>query len=82
MNLAASSFEEHAHNGLSNRGQVPWSSSFVSCRDWRPVRFYENWTSREALDRHAASAHIQAFGARAPELLEQPARIVTYTRIT
>jgi quinol monooxygenase YgiN len=43
--------------------------------------FYENWTSREALDRHAASAHIQSFGARAAELLEQPARIVTYTRI-
>jgi quinol monooxygenase YgiN len=43
--------------------------------------FYENWASREALDRHAASAHIQAFGTTAPELLEQPARIVTYTRI-
>jgi quinol monooxygenase YgiN len=43
--------------------------------------FYENWTSREALDRHAASAHIQAFGAKAAELLVQPVRIVTYTRI-
>jgi quinol monooxygenase YgiN len=43
--------------------------------------FYENWTSREALDRHAASPHLQAFGAKAPELLAQPTRVLTCTRI-
>jgi quinol monooxygenase YgiN len=43
--------------------------------------FYENWTSREALDRHAASPHLKAFGVKAPELLKQPARVATYTRI-
>jgi quinol monooxygenase YgiN len=43
--------------------------------------FYENWTSAEHLARHAASAHLQAFGKQAAELLEEPARIHTYRRI-
>lgn len=43
--------------------------------------FYENWTSRDALAKHAASAHIQAFRAKAPEMLAEPSRIVTYSRI-
>jgi quinol monooxygenase YgiN len=43
--------------------------------------FYENWTSRELLDRHLASPHLQAFAAREHELLAAPARIETYTRI-
>lgn len=43
--------------------------------------FYENWTSREALDRHNASPHLQAFGAKAADLLAQPPRVLTYTRI-
>jgi quinol monooxygenase YgiN len=43
--------------------------------------FYENWASREALDRHAASPHLRAFGIKASELLNQPARVLTYTRI-
>ena len=34
--------------------------------------FYENWTSREALDAHGRSAHIQAFRARSGELLAEP----------
>lgn len=40
--------------------------------------FYENWTSREALDRHLAASHIQAFLARADELLAAPPDIRTY----
>lgn len=43
--------------------------------------FYENWTSRAALDKHSASAHIQAFRATAGEVLAEPARVLTYTRI-
>jgi len=43
--------------------------------------FYENWTTREALDRHAASEHLKAFGAKAGELLTQPARVAIYKRI-
>lgn len=43
--------------------------------------FYENWTSREALDRHLASPHLERFKARMDELLASPPRILTYTRI-
>ncbi|MCA8945121.1 MAG: antibiotic biosynthesis monooxygenase [Planctomycetes bacterium] len=31
--------------------------------------FYENWTSREALDKHAKSPHLQAWGAKQSEML-------------
>ena len=43
--------------------------------------FYENWTTQEALDRHAASEHLKAFGAKAGDLLTQPARVAIYKRI-
>lgn len=43
--------------------------------------FYENWTSREMLDRHSRSPHLQAFRKAAEGLLAEPARILTYTRI-
>jgi quinol monooxygenase YgiN len=43
--------------------------------------FYENWTSREHLDRHLASAHLQAFVAAGSDLLADPPRIETYWRI-
>jgi quinol monooxygenase YgiN len=43
--------------------------------------FYENWRSREALERHLQSPHLLAFGSAAEELLAEPARILTYTRI-
>ena len=43
--------------------------------------FYENWTSREHLDRHAASAHLKAFGALAADLLAEPPSVETYRRI-
>ena len=43
--------------------------------------FYENWTSEEALDKHSASAHIQAFRAISGDLLAQPTRLIKATRI-
>jgi len=48
-----------------------------------PSRFvsYETWTSQEHLDRHAASAHLKIFGAAAADLLVQPPRVETYSRI-
>ena len=42
--------------------------------------FYENWTSRVALDKHLQSPHLQAFAKVAKDLREDPS-IVTYTRI-
>lgn len=44
--------------------------------------FYENWTSRQTLDRHLASPHLRAFVAVAGELLIEPPRILTCTRIS
>jgi quinol monooxygenase YgiN len=44
--------------------------------------FYENWTSREHLDRHLASPHLQAFLAKRGDLLAGPPRIETYWRIS
>lgn len=43
--------------------------------------FYENWLSREHLDRHAASVHLKQFGAVSAELLVEPPRVETYLRI-
>jgi quinol monooxygenase YgiN len=43
--------------------------------------FYENWTSRESLERHRQSPHLAAFGAVQGDLLAEPARVLTYTRI-
>lgn len=43
--------------------------------------FYENWTSRATFEQHGATAHIQAFRAKKDDLLAEPARILTYTRI-
>lgn len=48
-----------------------------------PARFvfYENWTSQQHLDRHAASPHIQEFRSIIADLLAAPVRIETYWRI-
>jgi quinol monooxygenase YgiN len=43
--------------------------------------FYENWTSKEALAKHAASAHLKAFGEVSGALLVEPPRVETYWRI-
>lgn len=34
--------------------------------------FFENWTSREALDKHMQAPHIKAFGGKAGDLLAEP----------
>ena len=43
--------------------------------------FYEQWTSKEHLDAHAASPHLTAFAAKANDLLAQPVRLVLATRM-
>ncbi len=37
--------------------------------------FYENWQSREHLDRHLATPHLQTFLGKAQELLASPVEI-------
>ena len=53
----------------------------VSTKEPGRFVFYENWTSEETLDRHSKSPHLTAFGKIAPELLAEPARVLTYRRI-
>jgi quinol monooxygenase YgiN len=43
--------------------------------------FYENWTSREHLDRHLTSQHLMAAVGAAGDLLAEPPLIETYWRI-
>jgi quinol monooxygenase YgiN len=43
--------------------------------------FYENWTSADHLARHSASPHLTAFGKIAGDLLSEPVRVATFTRV-
>jgi quinol monooxygenase YgiN len=42
------------------------------------LAFVERWSSREALDAHLASAHVQEVLARAPQLFADGGDIVVY----
>jgi quinol monooxygenase YgiN len=44
-------------------------------------RFYENWTSKELLDRHLQSAHVKRFIAKADQLLAEPPEITLWERL-
>jgi quinol monooxygenase YgiN len=46
--------------------------------DSQRLAFVERWTSREALDAHLASPHVQAVIARAEELFADSGEIVVY----
>lgn len=43
--------------------------------------FFENWVSREALDRHLATPHLQRLQSILSELAAAEPRIATFTRI-
>jgi quinol monooxygenase YgiN len=43
--------------------------------------FHENWESKEDLDAHLASAHIDAFRMVAPDLLAEPPSITLWTEL-
>ncbi|MCC6465942.1 MAG: antibiotic biosynthesis monooxygenase [Planctomycetes bacterium] len=44
--------------------------------------FYENWTSREALDAHARSPHMNAWRVRQPELLAHAVELGLFEMLT
>lgn len=43
--------------------------------------FFENWTSRAALDRHLATPHLERLSSLLPELAGGEPRIATFERI-
>jgi quinol monooxygenase YgiN len=44
-------------------------------------RFYENWTSKELLDRHLESGHVKRFIAKVDQLLAEPPEITLWERM-
>jgi quinol monooxygenase YgiN len=44
-------------------------------------RFYENWTSKELLDRHLQSAHVKRFIAKVDQLLAEPPEITLWEMV-
>jgi quinol monooxygenase YgiN len=43
--------------------------------------FHENWTSKDHLDKHSNSPHLQAFRTKAANLLAEPVRILIAEKI-
>lgn len=43
--------------------------------------FHENWTSREALDRHLKMPHLSEFGGRTAGLLAEPVEITVWESV-
>ncbi|MBZ0137788.1 MAG: antibiotic biosynthesis monooxygenase [Planctomycetes bacterium] len=44
--------------------------------------FYENWTDRAALDAHAASPHMRAWGAKQPDMLAHGVEVNLFDMIS
>ena len=42
---------------------------------------YENWVSKEDLDKHLEMPYLQAFLGKAPDLLAEPVQIALWTRV-
>lgn len=51
----------------------------ISANDKGLMVFHENWVSKDDLDTHLASAHIDGFRAVADELLAEPPNITLWT---
>ena len=43
--------------------------------------FFENWTGRDALDAHLQKPHVQAFIARADDLLAEPIDVTLWNAV-
>ncbi len=54
----------------------------VSQNDLGVFMFYENWTDRAALDAHAQSPHLKAWGKKQPAMLAHGVEISLFEMIT
>lgn len=53
------------------------SSEHKSC-----FLFFENWESRELLDKHLATSHLKSFTSKSQNLLAEPPQITLWERIS
>jgi len=53
-----------------------------SHEDENVFMFYENWTSKKALDEHLQMPYLQAFIAKADEILAEPLDVSIWKKIT
>jgi quinol monooxygenase YgiN len=44
--------------------------------------FFENWETKEHLDKHLTTSHLKAFNAKSPNLLAEPPQITLWERIS
>ena len=49
-----------------------------SCDDKAVFMLYENWVSKEDLDKHLATPYLQAFLGKAPDLVAEPVQIALW----
>ena len=49
-----------------------------SCDDKALFMLYENWVSKEDLDKHLAMSYLQAFLGKAPDLVAEPVQIALW----
>ena len=52
-----------------------------SSDDPATLMLYENWVSKEDLDKHLAMPYLQAFLGKVPELLAEPVQILLWDKI-
>lgn len=53
-----------------------------STEDESLFMFYENWTSKKALDEHIQTPYLQAFIAKAEEILDGPLDISIWKKLS
>jgi len=53
-----------------------------SSEDENVFMFYENWTSKKALDEHLQMPYLQAFVAKADEILAEPLDVSIWTKLS
>jgi quinol monooxygenase YgiN len=52
-----------------------------SSDDPATLMLYENWVSKEDLDKHLAMPYLQAFLGKVPELLAEPVQLLLWDKI-
>jgi quinol monooxygenase YgiN len=52
-----------------------------SCDEGTNFMFHENWASREELDNHLATPHLQSFIEKVPELVAEPPKISLWEKL-